>query len=125
MRCGGEDWYLKPDGSGRKCRSCQLRIAARWGKNNYPKRRAAVLAQKYGITPSHVEVLLRLQGGRCAICRTDSPGGKWGRLNVDHCHLTGRVRGLLCDPCNRGIGFLKESPERLRIAAAYLEVRGE
>ena len=64
--------------------------------------------------------LLKLQGGRCAICgRTENCGKR--RFAVDHCHDTGAVRGLLCTPCNQAIGQLQDLPELLRKAADYIE----
>lgn len=76
----------------------------------------------YGVSPEDVAEMRERQGGACAICgRTDL------RLNVDHDHATGEIRGLLCDPCNRGIGQLGDDPERLLRAVAYLtdKRRGE
>jgi hypothetical protein len=70
------------------------------------------LAKIYGITTEECE---RIRSRPCAICGvTDKP-------RIDHCHRTGRVRGRLCDLCNRGIGMLRERPDLLRRAAAYLE----
>jgi len=57
------------------------------------------------------------QKGRCVICQEELP------LCIDHDHETGKVRGLLCRLCNAGIGMLRESPEVLRRAIAYLESR--
>ena len=73
--------------------------------------------KKFGLTADHHYALQEAQGGVCAICR----GVGRRRLCVDHDHNTGRVRGLLCDSCNRGLGLLKDSAELLRVAAAYLE----
>ncbi len=58
--------------------------------------------------------------GRCAICGVPAAEADEGVLEVDHCHDTGVVRGLLCGPCNRGIGNLGDSPELLRKATDYL-----
>lgn len=74
----------------------------------------------YGITPEQYQDMLQAQGGVCAICRNTCSTGR--KLCVDHCHETGRIRGLLCSECNNGIGKLKDSPTLLRIAANYLEV---
>lgn len=85
------------------------------------KKRAGHLRRRYGITPEAYEALLSSQGGRCAICRTDDPGGRHGRyFAVDHSHADGSVRGLLCATCNQGIGLLKENPEVLAAAIEYL-----
>lgn len=76
---------------------------------------------RYGITPDDYHRAFRAQGGACAICRT--PAENDIALHVDHCHRTGDVRGLLCQPCNHGIGLLKDSPTTLRRALRYLEQR--
>lgn len=77
----------------------------------------------YGITLDEFDQLLADQGGVCAICGGMPPAveGKHGQWNVDHDHATGRVRGILCSPCNIGIGQLGDSIERLLAAARYLE----
>lgn len=117
-KCGGTERYTHRYG---KCKVCMRAKAKAWAQR-FPERiQERDLRKKYGLTLNDVREMLRRQSGRCAICRTDTPGGKHNRFNVDHCHRTGRVRGLLCDPCNRGIGFLKESSERLITAAIYLD----
>jgi hypothetical protein len=65
--------------------------------------------------------LLAKQGGRCAICRTRDPGRGHKHFSVDHDHVTEQVRGLLCHSCNVGIGHLGDDPQRLRLAATYIE----
>jgi hypothetical protein len=79
------------------------------------------LCRLYGVTLAQYEQMLHSQGGVCAICG----GGQEGKsLSVDHCHATGQVRGLCCDPCNRALGLLRDDPERMRKAAEYLEANG-
>lgn len=80
-------------------------------------RRNADLKAVYGISLVDYERILSEQAGSCAICRSAS------RLNlgVDHDHVTGQVRALLCHSCNVGIGHLGEDPVRLRAAATYIE----
>lgn len=73
----------------------------------------------YGVTPEQYDALLLAQDNRCAICRTDTPGGR-GTWCVDHCHDTERVRGLLCNGCNTGLGQFQDDPDRLKAAAEYL-----
>jgi hypothetical protein len=62
--------------------------------------------------------LVSVAGEICAICNKSR--GKQ-RLNIDHCHVTGKTRGLLCAGCNRGIGFFDDDTNRLSKAIAYLE----
>lgn len=75
----------------------------------------------YGLTEESYKDLFESQSGLCAICSTDRPTGRWKVFAVDHCHITGKVRGLLCNECNRGMGLLRDNAELLRKAAAYLE----
>jgi hypothetical protein len=74
--------------------------------------------ETYGITEDEYKALLAHQGGRCAIC-----GGKRrGNLDVDHCHKTLLVRGLLCRRCNRRLlPASQDLVERLEAAIAYLQ----
>lgn len=82
-------------------------------------RNEAHMRHKYGITMADFEALLAKQGGVCAICAGEHRGvGK--RLHIDHCHESGKIRGLLCSPCNTAIGLLDDDPARAESAAAYL-----
>lgn len=87
------------------------------------KERRKGLSKNYGITPEEFDTMLAAQNDRCAGCgRTaEEAGGRWPRLHVDHCHRTGRVRGLLCHGCNVAIGHARDNPQTLRNLAAYLE----
>lgn len=78
------------------------------------------IKKHYGLTVERYQQMLDAQSGVCAICGS-APAGK--RLAVDHCHKTGRVRGLLCDMCNHGLGRLQDDTEILRKAITYLETR--
>lgn len=78
-----------------------------------PCHRVVTAAAKHGITRDEARALLA-EGMTCAIC-----GGK-RKLVIDHCHDTGRVRGVLCWSCNVGIGHFANDPERLDAAARYL-----
>jgi Recombination endonuclease VII len=96
------------------------------GRERYYKRseeqkrryRAKVRENTYGITEGQFDDMLQAQGGACAICgKTPESKGH----HVDHCHRTGAIRGVLCDLCNRGLGFFKDSSEALRMAAQYID----
>lgn len=80
-----------------------------------PVAQARYFRQTYNLTPTEVEQMLESQGGVCAIC-----GQVPERRVVDHCHDSGKVRGILCDTCNRCLGLLKDDANVLMSAAAYL-----
>lgn len=82
----------------------------------------AVLRNKYGVTSAERDALLDQQGGVCAICGAGLCPER-GVLAVDHDHDTGEVRGILCQPCNRGLGDFRDSPALLLAAAEYLRKR--
>lgn len=120
------------------CRECERARARIWQKETQQYKRwkienperQAVLSEKhamarYGITVEDYQRMLGAQGGVCAICGSDDPKMRKGarqRFCVDHDHETGRVRGLLCMPCNTALGGFRDDPERLRKAVTYLEV---
>lgn len=92
-------------------------------KNNKDKKKEYDFHHYYGITIHEYDELLMKQNGVCAICgkpETHIQYGKFRPLSVDHDHATGKVRGLLCTGCNRGIGFLRDDPKLLNKAAEYL-----
>ena len=77
------------------------------------------LRQTYQLTERAYKQMVRAQGGKCPICFKRPKPGK--HLDVDHDHRTGRVRGALCNYCNRRVLGRLRNPELLRRAAAYLE----
>ena len=83
------------------------------GQKQYRRRKH--LRMQYGITEEHYSAMVEEQQFRCAICLKEA------ELVIDHNHKTGRVRGLLCQLCNNGIGRLGDNPTRLERAAVYLK----
>ena len=82
-------------------------------KPGYTRKEA--LRRKYGMTLDAYDELYALAGGACEICRDPLP-----ILHVDHNHDSGEVRGLLCPPCNKGLGHFKDNPAILTQAIEYL-----
>jgi hypothetical protein len=79
------------------------------------------LQVKYGITKEHYFKMLTEQEGKCKICGTSTGGNRFGKMAIDHCHKTGKVRGLLCIGCNNGLGCFKDDITRLKKAIDYLK----
>jgi hypothetical protein len=73
----------------------------------------------YGLEQSEYDLILERQRNRCAVCKAKTPGGA-GSWHIDHDHLTGQVRGLLCNNCNLAVGLLQDDPEIIRAAARYV-----
>ncbi|MFI6465032.1 endonuclease VII domain-containing protein [Streptomyces sp. NPDC050538] len=92
------------DGLSTRCKPCR---AVR-GREDHLKR-------QYGITEAERDELIASQAGVCCICLS-APAA-----HVDHCHKTGRVRGVLCFSCNAALGQFKDRPDAIRRAATYVE----
>jgi hypothetical protein len=73
------------------------------------------LKQRFGIGAAEVDAMIEAQGGLCALCR-EAPA-----VHVDHDHKTGKVRAILCEPCNGGLGQFKDNPRTIERAIEYLE----
>ena len=118
----------------RSCKACyQLKrrgyqiaymsgIGKEKARNRYsPEKRSEYICRGYGLTLDKYHQMVKKQGGGCAICGSkQAKTARNGRFCIDHDHDTGKVRGLLCAPCNRGIGLLGDNPDRLKSAAEYL-----
>lgn len=121
----------------RKCRACEYEDRVEYGRRNREKQnarrrsvttpaeyRARNLKKNYGLSLEEYDAILTAQGGACAICGTqrneNHHTGRLMPLTVDHCHKTGKVRGLLCGACNRGLGDFRDNPDNLRKAIDYL-----
>lgn len=72
-----------------------------------------------GITGDDYNAMAKSQGGGCKICGKTADKNN-ARLSVDHCHKTGKIRGLLCNQCNSGIGFFNDNPALVKSALEYL-----
>ena len=109
--CGTEkpasDFYTRNNGTPRReCKHCT---------------RALTAFRATGWTQQAYEEAFLRQGGKCAICVSTLNSSRYTRLAGDHCHASGKLRGLLCTNCNTAIGLMKDSAIRLRAAAEYLE----
>jgi hypothetical protein len=86
--------------------------------------RARHFLKKYGITLEERNRIFVSQEGKCGICRKeldmDTHGGASNKPNVDHCHQTGKVRGILCKHCNTALGVLGDSEQGILRVLAYL-----
>lgn len=109
-----------------QCNACKYATFCRWRDANRSKVRAydrkAKLKSDYGISPEDFTAMWEAQGGLCASCETPLRRGKGGAA-IDHCHTSGRVRSLLCCPCNTSLGAHKEDHKRIRKLADYAEFR--
>jgi hypothetical protein len=117
------------DGKQKTCKACQKAysqstVCKENRKAYYQKtKREHInrnLKKHYGIDYDQYDEMLAAQNGKCAICPSTEPGGK-GRFHVDHCHTTGKVRGLLCHHCNTMLGLAKDSIQTLEKAIHYLK----
>lgn len=102
------------NGRGCYCKPCHHARTRENAIANHGSTRSYHLKRRYGIDETAVNGMVEAQGGLCAICRTRPAE------HVDHCHLTGKVRGILCFTCNVGLGNFGDNAVRLRQAADYI-----
>ncbi len=128
--CGSTDF-----GTRNRCKPCRAREARErwardadyrktaitrkreWRRANPDKARAEDRRSNYKVLEADFRAMLASQDQRCAICRSPDPNC------VDHCHTTGRFRGVLCRTCNAGLGQFRDDPALMRAAALYVEQR--
>lgn len=94
-------------------------LRRQWVEKNPRKAKNSRLVYSTGITLLQYEDMLKNQLSVCAICRHISQDST--PLAVDHCHKTGKIRGLLCRPCNSALGFFRDNVENMQIAITYLQ----
>ena len=116
-----------------KCKACSIVDSRAWRKTKpeYERTRYQAvknetrerhLVRKYGVSLATYDAMLKAQDGKCAICLAPEEAQFKGVFHVDHCHTTGKVRGLLCRGCNHILGTVKDNPETLQRAINYLAV---
>lgn len=109
------------------CKKCMQQNVRKWEALNPERRRATMsrtsrkwyLDRKWGLTPAQYDEMFEKQDGGCAICGAETSVNGW-RLAIDHDAKTGKIRGLLCTRCNRGIGAFEHDAVLLRAAIKYL-----
>lgn len=105
------------------CQTCSTEDTKNWRINQSKERLKDLYYRRfYGMGLDEFNTRHQNQAGKCKICdRLMALEGLTGdRVVVDHCHTTGKVRGLLCNECNRGLGFFKDNPMTLSSAMRYL-----
>jgi len=106
-------------GYANKCKPCAAFVYSKWRKANLTeqrkKERTSHYIRNYGLTKEQAEQLVADRNGVCSICSLFLP------LVVDHCHQTGKVRGLICSACNSMLGYAKDNGKTLENAILYLK----
>lgn len=114
-------WHYKSKGIRRsQCKTCRNLYEKVKGREEHrkTKRKDYVLNKTYSLSLEEYNDMLVKQQGVCQICLRPPINRA---LAVDHCHKTGKIRGLLCGSCNTALGSMQDNPDRLRQAALYLE----
>jgi len=122
------------DGRMRRCKVCHGDATAKyrtknpevyrkaskkhWNSLSDTKRHSAWL-KRYGLTKEQYKIIFNKQKGLCFICKKQCASGQ--NLSVDHCHKTGKVRGLLCKKCNTALGMLEDNIQYFEAAILYLK----
>jgi hypothetical protein len=122
------EFYPEPRNTGRngresRCKDCSRVKTAKYKELNSDKvklqQRISKRKKRTNFTNELYESTLNEQGGVCAICGTDTPGGR-GTFHADHDHSNGKPRGVLCHSCNVGLGHFLDNADLLQAALDYL-----
>jgi len=121
--------FSKKNATGRKpgyqprCKPCSAQDTKNWYSVNKNKAKDTRLKANYGIGLNEYNARLLAQDYMCPICNKQLKEGSFGPDSpvVDHCHTSGDVRGIICNECNRGLGYFRDNPIALYNAAIYLE----
>jgi len=118
---GPDNWHWKESIPSKDAAARQRMYRAR-----HPDRiKNSDLKKSFGITLQDYQRMAEAQNYQCAICGELETGtdkqGVPRRMPVDHCHATGKIRGLLCSACNKALGGFRDRPDLLRKAAGYVE----
>jgi hypothetical protein len=116
-----DDFYYRknrPDGLTSWCKQCLKKHAEKYKERSKATRRK----REFGITDKEYNNLYNKQSGVCAICGREESEIQQKSLCVDHCHNTGKIRGLLCHSCNVGLGRFEDDINRLQSAIKYLSI---
>lgn len=114
------DFHIKVDKNNKHCRfNSPCKSCANIGRNiNYQKLYQRKI--KYNLSNEEYNLILKEQSYSCAICNIHQDDYH-KEFSVDHCHKTGKVRALLCNQCNSGIGFFRESTSIMKKAIDYIK----
>jgi ribosomal protein L34E len=111
----------RPNGIQAYCKKCHNENMKSKDRSEYNRKFS--LNKSYGITIEEYNKMFTNQNGCCAICKvhiTEINQKRKKHLSIDHNHRNGKIRGLLCDKCNRGIGLLQDDVQILLNAFNYL-----
>lgn len=108
------------DGLRAECKGCESNYQFHRRKNRPEVRRRSDLKRVYGISLEEYDAALALQGKKCGCCGLTIESSRPRQFAVDHCHQTGKNRGILCADCNMAIGLLGDNLEGLEDAVQYL-----
>ena len=111
--CGGTLRYTH---GSKQCAPCKDAARIRWRNKRTKENRSDYWGAQYGLQKNEANLLLEKQNNKCAICKNISD--KW---HIDHCHSTGKVRGILCPQCNLLLGNAKDNINILINAIQYLK----
>lgn len=124
-----EDFFVdsakKITGRRPDCKKCNQKKAVEWGRKHKFEHYWYTAKVKYNLTKEQYHEMLDKQNGKCAICgevpKYKRHNKTTTRLNIDHCHKTNKVRGLICFRCNSGLGMFKDNKMLLLSAIKYLK----